>query len=143
MLRDAQHFAAKISKLDGAGDLGDSILTTATNRTLPVAEVPVVATTTATTEVATSTNPEPPLPPTPVVEISSSPPNQPLPISPDEVAAEVVNGDIAVANGVVESETLIIESPGVDSEEAVEVEVEAEEGTKDEKEVEEKAAEKK
>lgn len=142
MLRDAQHFAAKISKLDGAGDLGDSILTTATNRTLPVAEVPVVATTTATTEVVATTSPEPPLPPTPVVEISSSPPNPPLPISPDEVAAEVVNGDIAVANGVVESETLIIESPGVDSEEAAEVEAATEEDKKDGKVVEEKEAEK-
>jgi hypothetical protein len=140
MLRDAQHFAAKISKLDGAGDLGDSILTTATNRTLPVAEVPAAPAIVATTEPAAATSPEPPLPPTPVVEISSSPPNPPLPISPDEVAAEVVNGDVAVANGVVESETLVIESPGVESEEATEVEVETEEGTKDGKEVEEKEA---
>ena len=45
-----------------------------------------------------------------------------------------------MANGVVESETLIIESPGVDSEEATEVEVDTEKGTKDEKEVEEKEA---
>jgi hypothetical protein len=52
----------------------------------------------------------------------------------------VVNGDVAVANGVVESETLVIESPGVESEEATEVEVETEEGTKDGKEVEEKEA---
>lgn len=130
MLRDAQHFAARISKLDGAGDLGDSILTTATNRTLPVAEVPAAA--------IAATSPDPPLPPTPVPEISGTPPNPPLPVSPDEVMDEVVNGDVAVANGVVETETLIIESPGVDSEEAVEAEVEAEEGTKDEKDVEEK-----
>ncbi|OBT88549.1 hypothetical protein VE02_03967 [Pseudogymnoascus sp. 03VT05] len=136
MLRDAHHFAAKISKLDGAGDLGDSILTTATNRTLPVAEVPPAPAIAATTEPAAATSPEPPLPPTPVVEISGSPPNQPLPISPDEVADAVVNGDIVVANGAVESETLIIESPGMESEEAAEAEAEAEDGTKDEKDAE-------
>lgn len=141
MLRDAQHFAARISKLDGAGDLGDSILTTATNRTLPVAEVPAAATTAASTETAAATSPDPPLPPTPVVEISETPINPPLPVSPDEVVAEVVNGDVAVANGVAEAETLVIESPGVDSEDATEAEAETEEGTKDEKEVEEEKKE--
>ncbi|OBT67362.1 hypothetical protein VE03_03036 [Pseudogymnoascus sp. 23342-1-I1] len=142
MLRDAQHFAARISKLDGAGDLGDSILTTATNRTLPIAEVPAAATTAASTETATATTPEPPLPPTPVVEISGTPPNPPLPVSPDEVVGVLVSGDAVEANGVVEAETLVIASPGADSEEATEVEVETEEGTKDEKEVEGKEAEK-
>lgn len=53
-----------------------------------------------------------------------------------------MNGNVAVANGVVEAETLVIESPGVDSEEAAEVEVEAEEETKDEKDVETKEGEK-
>ena len=77
MLRDAHHFAARISKLAGAGDLGDSILTTAANRTLPVAEVPAAATITASTETAAATSPDPPLPPTPVVEISDTPPNPP------------------------------------------------------------------
>lgn len=43
-----------------------------------------------------------------------------------------MNGDVSVANGVVETETLIVASPGVDSEEATE----AEEETRDEKEVE-------
>jgi hypothetical protein len=146
MLRDAQHFAARIGKLEGAGDLGESILTTATNRTLPVAEAPVPA---ATTEAApAATSPDPPLPPTPAVEISGPPPNPPLPASPDEVAEEVVNGDVSVANGVVETETLIVASPGVDSEEATEAEEESKDEkevgkeTKDEKEVEEKEAEK-
>jgi hypothetical protein len=150
MLRDAQHFAARIGKLDGAGDLGESILATATNRTLPVAEVPITAATTASTEAApAATSPDPPLPPTPAVEISGSPPNPPLPVSPDEVAAEeVVNGNIAVANGVVETETLIVASPGVDSEEATEAEEESKDEkeaakeTKDEKAVEEKETEK-
>lgn len=135
MLRDAQHFAARISKLDGAGDLGDSILTTATNRTLPVAEVPAAAATVASTVTAAGTSSDPPLPPTPVVEISGSPPNPPLPVSPDEAVSEVVNGDVTVANGVVD-ETLVVESPSAGSEEAAEEELETEKGTKDVKEVE-------
>lgn len=122
MLRDAQLFASRISKLDGSGDLGDSILTTVKDRTLPVTEVPATTTPAATagTEAAKTTPEEPPLPPTPVVEISGSPPNPPLPASPDEVAEESANGDVAVANGVVE----LVESPSGESDGAIEAVVE-------------------
>lgn len=139
MLRDAQHFAARISKLDGSGDLGDSILTTATNRALPVAEVPAPAAATATTKTAAATSSDPPLPPTPVVEVSDSPPNPPLPVSPDEVASEEVNGEVAVANGVVD-ETLVVKSPSAESEEVVEEVAKTEGDTNDGEEVEEKEA---
>src|SRR5690349_14508605 len=101
MLRDAQHFASRISKLEGSGDLGEAILAAAAEKKLPVTDAPAPAAV-ANTETESKTNVvDPPLPPTPVVEISGILPNPQLPISPDEVVAEPANGDV-VANGVVE-----------------------------------------
>lgn len=73
MMRDAEHFAQKMAKMEGAGDLGDTIINIVKDKKLPEVEeakpekeeTTNTTTTTNETESQSTATPDPPLPPTP------------------------------------------------------------------------------
>lgn len=72
MLRDADHFALKTARIDGAGDVGETILAIARDRKLPVKEPP----------------PPSPSPPAEAVQEEPATDKAPLPDSPSPPATE-------------------------------------------------------